>query len=97
MKAQYRVHNWSEYNAGLKQRGSLTFWIDEPVLEHWIVPNLSGQPGVSPLYSDLEIETMATLKAVYRLAGRQCQGFLESIFELMAIDLPVTDHSTLSR
>lgn len=40
---------------------------------------------------------MATVKAVYRLAGRQCQGFLESIFELMGIDLPVPDHSTLSR
>ncbi len=40
---------------------------------------------------------MATVKAVYRWAGRQCQGFLESIFELMGIDLPVPDHSTLSR
>lgn len=40
---------------------------------------------------------MVTLKAVYRLAGRQCQGFVESIFELMEIDLPVLDHSTLSR
>ena len=40
---------------------------------------------------------MAMVKAVYRLAGRQCQGFLESIFELMGIDLSVPDHSTLSR
>jgi len=32
---------------------------------------------------------MAPLKAVYRLAGRQCQGFLESIFELMGIERPV--------
>jgi hypothetical protein len=41
--------------------------------------------------------TMATLKAVYGLAGRQCQGFVESIFELMKLELPVADHSTLSR
>ncbi len=40
---------------------------------------------------------MATVKAVYRVAGRQCQGFLESIFELMGFDLPVPEHSTLSR
>jgi Transposase DDE domain len=97
MKPQYRIRNWSEYNAGLKMRGSLTFWIDEAVLEQWIVPDLSGKPGASMVYSDLAIMTMATVKAVYRLAGRQCQGFLESIFELMAIDLPVPDHSTLSR
>lgn len=97
MKPQYRIRNWSEYNAGLKQRGSLTFWIEESVLEQWIVEELSGKPGASVLYSDLAIGTMATIKAVYRLAGRQCQGFLESIFELMGIDLPVPDHSTLSR
>jgi hypothetical protein len=62
-----------------------------------MIEDLSGKPGASKLYSDLAIATMATLKAVYRLAGRQCQGFVESIFELMAIDLPVPDHSTLSR
>jgi hypothetical protein len=97
MKPQYRIRNWSEYNAGLKQRGSLTFWIEESVLAQWVVEDLSGKPGASILYSDLAIQTMATVKAVYGLAGRQCQGFLESIFELIGIELPVPDHSTLSR
>ena len=95
MKPQYRIRNWSEYNAGLKQRGRLTFWLEASVLEQWVVQALSGKPGASILYSDLAIGTMATLKAVYRLAGRQCQCFLESIFELMGIDLPVPDHSIL--
>jgi hypothetical protein len=67
------------------------------VLEQWVVPHLSGKPGASDYYSDLAISTMATLKAVYQLAGRQCQGFLASIFELMEIELAVPDHSTLSR
>ena len=93
----YCIRNWSEYNAALKQRGSLTFWMDEAVLEQWVIPNLSGKPGASNFYSDLAISTMATVKAVYGLAGRQCQGFLESIFELMEIELSVPDHSTLSR
>ena len=97
MKAQYRIRNWSEYNAGLKQRGSLSFWIEESVLEQWIDPYLSGKPGASIYYSDLAILTMATVKAVYGLAGRQCQGFLESIFQLMGIELRVPEHSTLSR
>lgn len=97
MKPQYRIRNWSEYNAGLKARGSLTFWIEESVLGQWVVEELSGKPGASVLYSDLAIQTMATVKAVYRLAGRQCQGVLESIFEVMGIELPVPDHSTLSR
>ncbi len=93
----YRIRNWSEYNAGLKRIGSLTFWIGEVVLAAWSVPNLSGKAGASVFYSDLAITTMATLKAIYGLAGRQCQGFLESIFALMGIDLLVPDHSTLSR
>lgn len=93
----YRIRNWSEYNAGLKQRGSLTFWIDESALKGWIDRDLSGKPGASIFYSDPAILTMATVKAIYRLAGRQCQGFLASIFEQMGIELPVPDHSTLSR
>lgn len=48
-------------------------------------------------YSDLAILTIATLKAIYGLAGRQCQGFMESLFERMGIDLLVPDHSTVSR
>jgi hypothetical protein len=27
------IRNWSEYDAGLKQKGSLTFWINPSVLE----------------------------------------------------------------
>ena len=81
----------------MKQRGSLTFWIEASVLAQWVVEDLSGKPGASILYSDLAIQTMATVKAVHGLAGRQCQGFLESIFELIGIELPVPDHSTLSR
>jgi hypothetical protein len=40
---------------------------------------------------------MATVQALFNLPGRQTEGFLESLFGLMSIDLPVPDHSTLSR
>jgi hypothetical protein len=69
MKPQYRIRNGSEYNAGLKQRGSLTFWLEESVLEQWVVEEVSGKRGASILYSDLAMQTMAPLKTVYRLAG----------------------------
>jgi hypothetical protein len=49
------------------------------------------------IYTDLAIETMATLQTLYGLAGRQVQGFLESLFALMKLDLSVPEHSTLSR
>jgi hypothetical protein len=91
------IRNWSEYNAGLRQRGSLTFWVDEAVLEAWYSPTLSGKPGASDEYSDLAIITFVTLKSVYHQAGRQTQGLLESLFALMQLELDVPDHSTVSR
>jgi hypothetical protein len=34
-KATYRIRNWKEYDAALKQRGSITFWVSEAVIEQW--------------------------------------------------------------
>lgn len=93
----YRVRNWSEYDAALKQRGSPTFWIDEAVIDGWINDQKSGRRGASKHYSDGAIALMATVQALFNLAGRQTEGFLESLFALMGVDLPVPDHSTLSR
>ena len=48
-------------------------------------------------YSDLAITTALTLRAVFRLALRQTEGLIGSILQLLDLDLPVPDHSTLSR
>jgi IS5 family transposase len=96
-KPSYRIRNWNEYDAALKQRGSLTFWIDEAVIVGWINAQKSGRRGASKHYSDGAIALMATVQALFNLPGRQTEGFLESLFGLMGIDLPVPDHSTLSR
>jgi hypothetical protein len=37
------------------------------------------------------------MKSVYHQARRQTQGLLESLFELMGVELDVPDHSTVSR
>lgn len=94
---QYRVRNWSEYNAGLKQRGGLTLWLSEDALSQWLVTTPTGQRGASLTYSDGAIAMVATLKSLFHLAGRQAQGFVESLFQLMHISLPVPEHSTVSR
>ncbi len=43
---------------------------------------------------DGAIALMATVQALFNLPGRQTQGFLESLFALMGIALPVANHST---
>jgi len=96
-KTTYRIRNWKEYNQALKQRGSLTVWISDEALQNWTTDEKTGQPGASPTYTDLAIETMLTVKALYHLAGRQTTGLVASLFALLQIDKPVPDHSTLSR
>ncbi|MBD2200703.1 MULTISPECIES: IS5 family transposase [Calothrix] len=96
-KAQYKVKNWNAYDASLKQRGSITFWVNEEVIEQWRNQQKTGRKGASNYYSDTAIATMGTIQSVFHLPGRQAEGFLESLFMLMGIELAVPDHSTLSR
>lgn len=96
-KAQYKVKNWNAYDASLKQRGSITFWVNEETIEQWCNQQKTGRKGASNYYSDTAIATMGTIQSVFHLPGRQAEGFLESLFMLMGIELQVPDHSTLSR
>jgi hypothetical protein len=73
--------NWSEYNASLKKRGSLTVWVSPEAVENWTTDELTGEQGASPTYTDLAIKTMATAQAIYGLAGRQTQGFLQMVID----------------
>src|SRR3954452_577471 len=92
-RARYKVTNWKAYEAGLRQRGSLTIWFSEEAVAAWRAAprtTLGGQAR----YSDLAIETSLILRAVVHQPLRQTGG---SLLELMGLDLPVPDHSTLSR
>lgn len=88
--------NWAEYEAGLRRRGSLTLWITPEALEGWAAPRRKTRGG-QPRYSDLAIETTLILGMVFGLRLRQSEGLLNSVFDMMALDLPVPDHTTLSR
>ncbi|KAA6331619.1 hypothetical protein EZS27_019800, partial [termite gut metagenome] len=34
-KNSYKIRNWKEYNKSLCQRGSLTLWLEDSVLQEW--------------------------------------------------------------
>src|SRR4051794_33151891 len=53
--------------------------------------------GGQPTYSNLAIATALTVRAVFRLALRQSEGLVGSVLQLLGLDLPVPEHSTLSR
>jgi IS5 family transposase len=97
-KRRYRTRNWSEYNASLVRRGSLTLWIDKSVEDGWVNEELSGRRGASKTYSDNAIEMTLMLKVVYGLPLRATQGLLASLLKLMQLEhLPVPDYTTLCR
>src|SRR5436309_6695365 len=95
-KQQDRVTNWSEYDAALRQRGSLTVWFTEEAIAAWRAEPRTTRGG-QPHYSALAITTALTLRAVFRLALRQTEGLIGSIICLLRLDLAIPDHSTLSR
>ena len=51
-RSTFRTRNWAEYNAALVQRGSLTLWVDEAMLETWLNHERSGQRGAPRTYTD---------------------------------------------
>jgi hypothetical protein len=95
-KQRHRVTNWAEYDAGLRARGGLTVWFTAEAVEAWRAEPRTGRGG-QPRYSALAVATALTLRAVFRLALRQTEGLIASIFALLGLDLAVPDHTTLSR
>src|SRR5689334_10298777 len=95
-RQRHRVTNWADYDAALRARGSLTVWFTTEAIAAWRAEPRTTRGG-QPRYSSLAITTALTLRAVFRLALRQTEGLIGSILQLLGLDFPVPDHSTLSR
>jgi hypothetical protein len=95
-RQQHRVTNWPSYEAGLRQRGSLTVWFTDEAIAAWRAAPRTTRGG-QPWYSPLAILTALTLRAVFRLAYRQAEGLIGSIVALLGLSLRVPDHTTPSR
>src|SRR5215218_1730464 len=91
-----KITNWPAYDASLRQRGSLTVWFTDEAISAWRAEPRTTRGG-QPWYSELAILTALTLRAVFRLALRQTEGLIGSLMRLLGLDLPVPDHTTLSR
>ena len=95
-KQRHKVTNWREYDAGLRQRGSLTVWFTDEAIQAWRAEPRTTRGG-QPWYSPLAILTALTLRAVFRLPFRQTEGLIGSVIGLLGLDLAVPDHTTLCR
>jgi hypothetical protein len=95
-KQKHKLTNWPAYDAALRQRGSLTVWFSDEAIAAWRAAPRTTRGGQAS-YSPLAIRTALTIRAVFRLALRQTEGLIGSLVRLLGLDLPVPDHSTLSR
>ena len=64
-RARFTVTNWSEYENGLRQRGSLPLWITPEAIAKWKAADRIS-PGGQPRYSDLAIQA-CLMASVFRL------------------------------
>jgi len=95
-EAPYRIRNWPEYEAGLRRRGDLTVWLSDDTIHSWrALP--SGKPGGQRIYANIAIESALTIRMVLHLPLRQTEGFLRSLADMLEVELPIPDHTTLSR
>ncbi len=88
--------DWARYDKALVQRGSITFWFSEDVVQAWH-PEHGGMRGGQYDYSDLAIETALTIRLIFRQPLRQTEGFVRSLIALMDLSIKAPDHSTLCR
>lgn len=56
-KVKYKPRSWHDYNKSLVERGNLSVWISDEVIEDWQTLQ-DSQRGAPRQYSDLAIKTM---------------------------------------
>jgi LuxR family transcriptional regulator, maltose regulon positive regulatory protein len=91
--SQFRVTNWPLYAAELCRRGSVTLSATRRVWR--AIPRKTR--GGQECYSSAVIETMVLLRRIFHLTLRETESLMTAIMALLDLDLPVPDHSTMSR
>src|SRR3954452_15517419 len=95
-KARYKIENWAEYDAALRQRGSLTVWVTPEAIAAW-APATTGRRGRPRDYSDVAIEAGLLLRPAFGRRGRQPEVIVGPIIDLLGLELRVRDQPTFSR
>ena len=96
-KQKFKITNWPTYNKALRQRGSLTVWLDESAIAAWTDSTQPEGRGRPLHYTDMAISTVLMMKRVFNLSLRAVQDFVDSIFKMMALPLRCPDYSLVRR
>lgn len=94
-KKSYKVTNWRDHNQSLVNRGDITFWFDEAVVDVWEHENDQKKNGRPFLYSDTAIETLLMIRELFRLPYRQTEGLGRALAKLMNANILIPHHTSL--
>jgi len=96
-RTAYKIRNWAKYNEALVNRGDITFWFSGEIIEQWKHDNLEQGQGRPFVFSDLAIETLLTMRQLFRLPYRNTEGFGRWVFQVMKLDLAIPDYTSLCK
>lgn len=96
-KKTYQVKNWRDYNEALVRRGDFTFWFRDEVIDAWEHENDQKKNGRPYKYSDLAIQTLLTIRELFRLPYRQTEGFGHALAKLMDAEVAIPDFTSLQK
>ena len=97
-KQKYKLKNWSKYSNALKDRGRIDFWLDKEAIDNWYEEDRENTGSGAPRqYTDFSIIICHEIRQVYRLPLRQSEGFINSIFRMMGLNIKCPNYSVLSK
>ncbi len=96
-KGTYKITNWRKYNESLVQRGSITFWFSDDVIDRWHHTNNRPKVGHPFVYSDTAIECLLVLRELFQLPYRQTEGLGRSLAQLMQVIVNIPDYTSLAK
>lgn len=96
-KKSYSIKNWRAYNESLVRRGDVTFWFSEDVVDAWEHENDEKKNGRPFTYSDVAIESLLTIRELFRLPYRQTEGLGRALAKLMGAQIVIPHHTSLQK
>ena len=94
---RYQLANWFQYNEALVNRGDITLWFDESVIENWSHENRGLKKGRPFTYSDSAILTLLMLREFFQLPYRQTEGLGRALVSMLGVDVKIPDYSSLAK
>jgi hypothetical protein len=93
---RFKIAKWRRYETEICQRERVTVWATDRALVGWRAPPRKTRGGQAQ-YSTAVIQMMLLLRRLFHLTLRETEGLTKSIMSLLDLDLPVPDHTTMSR